>query len=51
LDGLRISKDKPVDSIDGLVSRVTFDNSTKISKSAGSIIDIEYLLIFDLDAG
>lgn len=51
LDGLRISKDKPLDSIDGLVSRVTFDNSTKISKTAGSIIDIEYLLIFDLDAG
>ena len=51
LDGLRTLKDKPVDSIDGLISRVTFDNSTKISKTAGSIIDIEYLLIFDLDAG
>jgi hypothetical protein len=51
LDGLRIEKTKPIDSIDGLVSRAVLDNSTKIDKQAGSIIDIEYLLTFDLDAG
>lgn len=49
LDGLRVSKDKPIDSIDGLVSRAVLD--TKIEKLAGSIIDIEYSLIFDMDAG
>jgi hypothetical protein len=47
LDGLRISKDKPLDSIDGLVSRAVL--STPISKEAGSIIDIEYLLVFSMD--
>jgi hypothetical protein len=51
LDGLRIEKTKPIDSIDGLVSRAVLDSNTKIEKQAGSIIDIEYLLSFDLDAG
>ena len=51
LDGLRIEKTKPIDSIDGLVSRAVLDANTKIDKQAGSIIDIEYLLSFDLDAG
>ena len=51
LDGLRIDRTKPEDSIDGLVSRAVLDSSTKIEKQAGSIIDIEYLMIFDLDAG
>jgi hypothetical protein len=51
LDGLRIERTKPDDSIDGLVSRAVLDDSTKIEKQAGSIIDIEYLMIFDLDAG
>lgn len=51
LDGLRIEKTKPIDSIDGLVSRAVLDSNTKIDKQAGSIIDIEYLLTFDLDAG
>lgn len=51
LDGLRIEKTKPIDSIDGLVSRAVLDANTKIDKQAGSIIDIEYLLTFDLDAG
>lgn len=47
LDGLRISKDKPIDSIDGMVSRAVL--ATPISKEAGSIIDIEYLLVFSMD--
>lgn len=51
LDGLRIEKTKPIDSIDGLVSRAVLDDNTRIDKQAGSIIDIEYLLTFDLDAG
>ena len=49
LDGLKISKFKATDSVDGLLSRVVL--STPISKEAGSIIDIEYNLIFDLSAG
>jgi len=47
LDGLRVSKDKPIDSIDGMVSRAVL--GTPISKEAGSIIDIEYLLVFSMD--
>lgn len=47
LDGLRIQKTKPVDSIDGMVSRAVLE--TPISKEAGSIIDIEYLLVFSMD--
>jgi hypothetical protein len=49
LDGLKISKFKAIDSVDGLLSRVVL--TTPISKEAGSIIDIEYNLIFDLSAG
>jgi len=49
LDGLKISKFKAIDSVDGLLSRVVL--SSPISKEAGSIIDIEYNLIFDLSAG
>lgn len=47
LDGLRIQKTKPTDSIDGLVSRAVL--TTPILKEAGSIIDIEYLLVFTMD--
>jgi hypothetical protein len=49
LDGLKISKFKATDSIDGLLSRVVL--SSPINKEAGSVIDIEYNLIFDLSAG
>lgn len=49
LDGLKISKFKAIDSVDGLLSRVVL--SSPISKEAGSIIDIEYNLVFDLSAG
>jgi hypothetical protein len=49
LDGLKISKFKATDSVDGLLSRVVL--SSPIIKEAGSIIDIEYNLIFDLSAG
>jgi hypothetical protein len=49
LDGLKISKFKATDSVDGLLSRVVL--TTPISKEAGSIIDIEYNLIFDLSDG
>lgn len=48
LDGLRIAPLKPKDSIDGLVSRTYLDEGTKITKNPGSIIDIEYLLVFNL---
>jgi hypothetical protein len=49
LDGLKISKFKAIDSVDGLLSRVVL--TTPIDKEAGSVIDIEYNLVFDLSAG
>lgn len=46
LDGLRVKKNKPVDAVDGLVSRAVL--STPIEKDSGSIIDIQYILSMGL---
>ena len=47
LDGLRIKQNKPIDAIEGLVSRAVL--TTPIEKDSGSIIDIQYVLSMDLE--
>ena len=47
LDGLRIKKYNPIDSTDGLVSRIVLE--TAIEKDAGSIIDVQYILSMKME--
>lgn len=47
LDGVRVRKNKPVDSNDGLVSRAVLSNP--ITKDFGSVIDIQYVLTMKME--